>query len=68
MLSRFGVHLGVNSGVPPINSLPVATLNLFHCRQRLVILVYVPIDRVAARDIRDPSFGPWHFLPRTVTL
>jgi hypothetical protein len=48
MLSRFGVYLGVNAGMPPINSLPVRTLNLFHTWQRIVVLIYVAIERVAA--------------------
>jgi hypothetical protein len=48
MLSRFGICRGVNSGMPPINSLPVRALNLFHTRQRIVVLTYVAIGRVAA--------------------
>jgi hypothetical protein len=64
MLSRFGVYyLGVNSGLPPINSLLVRTLNLSHTWQRIVVLIYVATDRVAARNLHDLSFGPWHFSP-----
>ena len=48
MLSRFGVDLGVNSGVPKINSLLVSTPNLFHTCQTFVVLVYVAILRIVA--------------------
>ncbi len=66
MLSRFGVDLGVNSGVPPINSLLVSTSTLFHSCQRVVVLIYVAIDRVVAWDFHDVSFGPCHFSPSPI--